>query len=244
MLTKLKHIYGNGCSFTHDTHMYLDLNKPTYLDLLANKYQLTCTNSGVPGSCNRRIIRHTLRDACNLDSSSLVIVQLTFLERTEKSFSPGQRNDWKLNNKQTFEEYHESIKGDPSEYLNAEYFKIYLKYFDARAEITNLATDLIMLCAFLSVKKIPYFIFPYMPLVSSFVANQVSNDRLQTTLSKNPCVLNILTDSLTSRLSHIRPDLLYYDSTKGQAGHLSPAGHLHASEILDNLLTNQHGELK
>jgi len=235
-MNKLKRIYTNGCSFTSDNYVYHELKSLAYGDVLASKYNVDYVNMGFPGACNRRIIRTTLRDSIEFANDTLVIVQLTFLQRTEKIFTPGQGNEWKLNNKQSYQEYHESIKGEIREKLNQEYFNTHIKFFDERAEITNLATDLLMLTAFLKNKHIPYYVFSYQPLVSKAIAHQVYNDRLQVQLRKDSGVMNILTDSLTS---HLDSGNWFYDAVDGHYGHLNPAGHKHAAEILNKFIADQ-----
>lgn len=233
-MSNLKRIYTNGCSFTYDNYIYHDLKDITYGDILAQKFNVDYVNMGLPGSCNRRIIRTTLRDAIEFTSDTLVIVQLTFLQRTEKTFTPGQNNEWKLDNKQSYQEYHESIKGDTREKLNHEYYNTHIKFFDERAEITNLATDLIMLTAFLKNKNIPYYIFSYQPMVSEATCEQIFNDRLQVELRKDNRVMNILSDSIVNQLG--KGDW-YYDALNGFYGHLNPEGHRRVAEILNQFIT-------
>jgi hypothetical protein len=238
-MNKLKRIYTNGCSFTHDNYIYHDLKSTAYGDILANKYNVDYVNMGLPGSCNRRIIRTTLRDAIEFTNDTLVIIQLTYLQRTEKNFTPGQNNEWKLDNKQSYQEYHESVKGDAQEKLNQEYYNTYVKFFDERAELTNLAADLIMLTAYLQTRSIPYCVFSYQPLASEKIVRQIYNDRLQQQLRNDPGVMNILTDSLTQRLGP--ENWYYYDAENGRNGHLNPSGHEKAAEILNQFITTQLG---
>ena len=241
-MNKINQVYTNGCSYTHDDHIYHTLKSETYGDVLAQWYGATCLNMGLPGSCNRRIIRTTLRDALKFGSDTLVIVQLTVLHRTEKSFTPGQDNEWKLNNLQSFEEYHESLKGNTHEKFNQEYYNMHVKFFDERAELTDLAADLIMLTAYLQQHKIPYYVFSYSSLSSKKIADQIYNDQLQQELRKDLRVMNILTDSLTTRFE---PGDWYYDTEpKYYTGHLNPAGHIYAAEILNQLITSQHDALR
>lgn len=233
-MNKLKRIYTNGCSFTHDNYIYYDLNSVGYGNILADRYNVDYLNMGLPGSCNRRIIRTTLRDAIEFTKDTLVIVQLTLLQRTEKAFTPGQNNEWKLENTQSYQEYHESIKGDIQENLNQEYYKTHVKFFDERAEVTNLAADLLMLTAFLKNKHIPYYIFNYPPLVSRATADQIYNDRLQVELRKDSNIMNILSDSVVTQLGSGN---WYYDAPKNSWGHLNPDGHNLVAEILNQVIS-------
>ena len=234
-MNKIQHIYGNGCSFINDDYIRRTLQQPVYLDLLADQFATTVTNGGLPGSCNRRIIRNTLRAATGFDSTTLVLVQLTFLHRTEKPYNPGQNNEWKMLG--SSEDYYESIKNnDPSEKLNKIYFDTWFRFFDEKAEITNLATDLIMLSSYLDSHGIPYLIFPYGHLTHERTRIEVQKDRLQTVLSQNTCVLNILSDSLISRLD----GNMYYDADSSVTiGHLSPEGHKAAADVLANLIVER-----
>lgn len=242
-MTNIQSLYGNGCSFTNDDYVNLTLKVPTYLDLISQKFSFQTTkNAGLPGSCNRRIIRTTLRDALNLNSSTLVLVQLTQLHRTEKSYTPGQNNSWKMEN--CPEEYHESIKAGSSEPLNEKYFENYVRYYDESAAVTDLATDLIMLTGFLQYKQIPHLIFSYSPLVNQHTVKKVKGNLLQVELAKNPNVMNILSECLTDKLGH---GDWFYDSPPGnrtQLGHLNGAGHALAAKILQDKLSNLYVGLK
>ena len=235
-MNKIAHIYGNGCSFTYDDYIKRTLGKPDYLDLLAQRYGTTVTNAAMPGSCNRRIVRNTLRAATGFNSSTLVLVQLTFLSRTEKPYNPGQNNEWKMDASRSVQEYHESIKHNADEQLNKRYFDTWFRFFNEAAEVTNLATDLIMLSSYLKSRSIPYLIFPYFPLVEDKTREKVNGDILQTVLSQDANILNILSDSLISRMKHVE----YYDAdSSNRVGHLSPQGHELAAELLSSLLDAQ-----
>lgn len=234
-MNKIQRLYANGCSFTADTKV-----KPGYAEMLAKQFQLECQNAGKPGSCNRRIVRSTLRDAINLDSSSLVLLQLTFLHRTEKFSEPDGVNDWKFDS----QDYFESVKpiNDHQEPSNARYARNFIEHFDERAESTNLTADLLMLTSYLRLKSIPYFVFSYAPLVKESTALEVESNLLDYELSQDPCVMNILRDSLTARLGK---DDLYYDANglQQEVGHLTDYGHRRATAILSKLLISRFGEL-
>jgi hypothetical protein len=226
-MSDIQHIYANGCSFTYDNYIQHELGQPCYPEILAQRRGISCTNAGLPGSCNRRIIRNTLRDSLLFDSTTLILLQLTFLSRTEKLYTPGQNNEWKMQHSK--EEYHESIKNNPAEKINQTYFEMFFRFFDTAAEFTNLAADIIMLTGYLRSKQIPYIIFPYTQL-SPEEKPAISNDRLQQHLAQDPAVLNILTDSLTARLG---PGDWCYDPVPG---HLNSQGHCRAAELLEKLI--------
>jgi hypothetical protein len=226
-MSNIKRIYANGCSFTYDNHIQHDLGQLCYPEILAQRYGISCTNAGRPGSCNRRIIRNTLRDSLSFDNTTLILLQLTFLFRTEKPYTPGQNNEWKMAG--ATEEYHESIKNNPLEKINQQYFETYLRFFDPYAELTNLAADIIMLTGYLRSKQIPYFIFPYTQLTIGTTL-LIGADQLQQYLAQDPAVLNILTDSLTDRLG---AGDWYYDAAPG---HLNVQGHHQAANTLEKLI--------
>ena len=236
-MSKITKLYTNGCSFTYDNYIYRDLKSFAYGDILAKLYGTSYLNMALPGSCNRRIIRTTFRDALDFDSSTLVVIQLTILHRTEKAFTPGQNNEWKMDKNHSREEYHESIKDNEQEKINQEYYKTHIKFFDSRAELTNLAADLLMLTAYLQKQHIPYYVFNYQSLASNPSVNQIYDDRFQQQLRKDPRVMNILTDSLTTCLG--KGDW-YYDSSDITPGHLSPVGHARAAEILYQLISSSN----
>ena len=221
-MNNIQHIYANGCSFTFDNYIQLELNELCYPEILAKNLGIGCTNAAQPGSCNRRIIRNTLRDSLSFDSTTLVLVQLTFISRTEKPVLEEIQS--------TNEEYHESIKGTEADVFSQKYFKTFMQFFNSKAEFTNLAADIIMLTGYLQSKNIPYLVFPYVQL-NTQPSLSISNDRLQQALAKDSNVLNILFDSLCKRLG---PGEWYYDSA-----HLDGNGHHRAAEILQDLLSNQ-----
>jgi len=230
-MNDIKHIYANGCSFTNDDYIKHTLKQPCYPELLGQHYQVNVTNAGQPGSCNRRIIRNTLRDSFKFGSDTLVLLQLTFLFRTEKPYTENPSTRWKMH--YATEEYHESIKDNPLEKHNQEFFKMFYHYYDECAEITNLATDLIMLTGYLRNNNIPYLIFPYQNLVQPQVLHKMQNNQLLAKLNKDSCILNIMSENL---LNLMGPGNWYYDQPHG---HLDQYGHVKAAEVLANLLDAQ-----
>ena len=230
-MNNIKHIYANGCSFTNDDYIKHTLKQSCYPKLLGEHYQIDVTNAGRPGSCNRRIIRNTLRDSFKFDNGTLVLLQLTFLFRTEKPYTEDPLTEWKMQH--ATEEYHESIKDNPAEEHNQEFFEMFYRYYDECAEITNLATDLIMLTGYFRNRNIPYFIFPYQNLVQPWVLRKMKDNQLLAKLSEDSCILNIMSENL---LDLIGPGNWYYDQPRG---HLDQYGHVKAAEVLANLLDAQ-----
>lgn len=205
-----------------------------YLEILAKKYHCDYQNSAVPGSCNRKIIRNTLRHAINLGPDCLVILSLTFLVRTEKFSEKNQKNLWKFG----YEDYKDSIKpnNDSIEPENRLWVDTFMKQFDERAEITDLAADILMLTSFLQSRSIRYLIFAHRPLLHW----QSSIDELKDTLffyeiAKDPFVWNLLEDSLCDRIGSGD----YWKNLPTH--HLNSVGHLQASIVIEKFLSNLLG---
>lgn len=224
MINNIKTLYGNGCSFTNDNHVKLNLGKPLYLDLLGEMLEAEVINNAFAGSCNRRIIRTTLRDCIlhKFDHTTFVLVQLTFMERTEKPFVPNKYNSWKASHNTAKLELHESIK--PNDPGNTDYSDYFLKHFDPAAELVNLATDLVMLSGFLKNCNIPHYIFHYPMLTHQGIFDSVSNNPMITQLVQNTHVANILGQALIEKLENHN---YHYDGS-----HMNPAGHKAAADIL------------
>lgn len=231
-----KHIYANGCSFTGDWQRR-DTNQSTYLNFIADHYGATYHNAGKPGSCNRRIIRSTIRDAINFPKDTLALVQLTFLHRTEKYSPINDKNSWKFD----FEDFKESIKPEnKDEPENASYISEFIKQFDEKAELTTLMADVIMLASFFEARGIDYLIFSYPQLTSDVEVQQyLSNTLFGYDLNNNKKILNIVNDSLVNQMGN---GSYYYDAdgTQGIIGHANTQGHKQITEILLKLLNSAY----
>jgi hypothetical protein len=235
-MNKIKQIYGNGCSFIRDK-LPLDPDyRPGYLEMIADELGVPSENAGLPGSCNRRIIRSTLRDSLNHDGSTLFIIQLTHLHRTERASERNGINDWKFDR----EDYFESVKphNESVEPHNSAYVKHHLRYFDERAAMTDLTADVLMLAAWLRDREIPYYIFSYLPLISEKTAQELQDHYLDIQARHDPCVMPLLDQSLAYKLG---PGDWYYDANGNNfdIGHFNAVGHIRAKELLLSEL-NRH----
>jgi hypothetical protein len=202
---------------------------PGYLEMLAERLDVDCINAGLPGSCNRRIIRSTLRDSINHDGSTLFMIQLTHLHRTQKASRRDGKNDWKFDR----EDYFESVKpfNESTEPHNAAYVKHHMMHFDEHASMTDLTADVLMLTGWLKSRDIPYYIFSYLPLVSDHVSNQLCKNTLDVEARLDPAVMSLLDSSLTYKIGF---GDYYYDADglRFEVGHFNTAGHQQATEIL------------
>jgi len=230
-MTKFDHVYANGCSFTGDWYRR-DCGETVYGNLIANQYQATFHNAGKPNSCNRRIIRSTVRDSINFPPNTLALIQLTFLHRTEQYSAVTDTNSWKFDR----EDYHESIK--PQE--GGEFMTAFVNQFDSRAEFTSLSSDVLTLTSYFKQKNISYLIYAFPTLVENSVHQQeLAGTSLTYELNKDSAVMNILNDSLFKRLS---PGDYFYDANglAGEIGHCNTQGHKAIAEILTQLIDSTY----
>jgi hypothetical protein len=154
-------VYSNSCSFGISKHF------PTYANFVANKMNADLVNKGRDGSCNRRIIRTTLRDVLELQSQHnniVVLIGLSFIFRTElwQDWESAIDNDGHFrsieikNKKISYKKgFFESLVPDIHEYVDPqikEYYKNWLALYNPESEVTNLLTDLIMLTGWLEKK--------------------------------------------------------------------------------------------
>jgi hypothetical protein len=230
-MKKFDHIYTNGCSFTGDWYRR-DRGEVVYGDLVARHYNATLQNAGKPNSCNRRIIRSTVRDAIDFPPNTLALIQLTFLHRTEQYSAVNDSNSWKFDR----EDYHESIK--PQE--GGEFMTAFVNQFDARAEFTALSSDVLMLASYFKQQGISYLIYAFPLLVEDVQQRQeLAATSLCYELRKDPAVMDLLNDSLFAKLT---PGDYFYDANglAGEIGHPNTAGHKLITKILTQLIDSTY----
>lgn len=229
-MKQFDHIYTNGCSFTGDWYRR-DRGEPVYGDLIAKHYNATLRNSGKPNSCNRRIIRSTVRDAINFPSNTLALIQLTFLHRTEHYSAITAENSWKFDR----EDFHESVK--PSQ-QNGEFLTAFINQFDARAEFTALSSDVLMLTHYLRQRGISYLIYAFPTLIENDQHRQeLASTSLSYELHQDPAIMDLLNDSLFARL--YRGDFFYdANGPAGEIGHANTQGHERIANTLISLINS------
>ena len=228
-MKKFDHVYTNGCSFTGDWYRR-DRGEVVYGDLIAKHYNATLQNAGKPNSCNRRIIRSTVRDAINFPSNSLALIQLTFLHRTEQYSVINNNNSWKFDK----EDYHESIK--PQE--DGEFMTAFINQFDARAEFTALSSDVLLLTHYLRQRGVSYLIYAFPNLVEETShLRELAETSLYYELQQDPAILDLLNDSLFARL--YRGDFFYdANGPAGEIGHANTQGHERIANTLISLINS------
>lgn len=151
-------VYSNSCSFGAKQ------SYATYGEILAQNLDAEFINAGRFSSCNRRIIRCTVRDILklrqNFDDLVLVLVGLTFISRTELwqpdlpavdndgHFHPITIDDSAINWTQglinTFVPDVHQYAREPLQ----QYYRHWLLHMHKESLITELATDVVMLTDF------------------------------------------------------------------------------------------------
>jgi hypothetical protein len=156
-------LYTNSCSFGAPQE------HPIYADFIGKQLGLKVINAGVPGSCNRRIIRTTLRDLSN--KNGIALIGLTFISRTElwqpKLANNSNDGDFhSIDIEQTGLNWQQglikTIVPDVYKYANSDvldYYKQWLLHYNPESELTNLLTDIILLSGWLTLNNIKHLIF-------------------------------------------------------------------------------------
>ena len=158
-------LYSNSCSFGAPTKSH-----PVYSEIIAKTLKAQLINKAIPGSCNRRIIRTTLRDVNEIADDVLVLIGLTFISRSEiwrpdlpavdndghfYQIRPTQNVSWTNGLMDSIvPNIHEKV--DP---VVSEYYKEWIIHYNRESQMTELCTDLFMLIGWLRSKGIKYKIF-------------------------------------------------------------------------------------
>jgi hypothetical protein len=149
-------IYSNSCSFGVSFH-----GESIYPELLASQLNAKLINDGIPGSCNRRIIRSSLRTLIELRRNNnepiIALIGLSFISRTElwqpHLSTMGNDGDFHPITSQKILDLDWSngllSNSYPEIYKLADapvrdYYKQWLIHYNEESAITELVTDLIM----------------------------------------------------------------------------------------------------
>lgn len=164
-------VYSNACSFG------MPVGSPplSYNSIIANHYGATLVSNHVPGSCNRRIVRSSLRDLIDLKQNNnddiLVLVGLSFIFRTElwQPDIPANKNDghfhpirtnsriWK--NKQDYYVGNIEKECEHADPNLVDWYKQYLLWQNKESLVTEQLADLIMFAAFCQQQNLKYLIW-------------------------------------------------------------------------------------
>jgi len=147
-------VYSNSCSFG------VKQEHPVYADIVADSLNASLINAGASGSCNRRIIRTSLRDLIDLKNQNVTeifcLLGLSFITRTElwQPYIPAVSNDGNFHavmaDYKKFDWTQGLINtGVPDIHLSTplpvqEYYKQWLLHMSKEAIITETIADLIM----------------------------------------------------------------------------------------------------
>jgi len=96
-------LYSNGCSYTGNNWVERDQRYPK---IIADHFKWNIQDSAIPGSCNRQIIRCSMRDVIELSCQNepvVALIQLTHLFRFEYAGTKVFDNQWKYANNDLFE---------------------------------------------------------------------------------------------------------------------------------------------
>ena len=227
-MSKIKQLYVNGCSFTNDPVIYYTNKQKQYCDFFKDKYQFDVINRGVPGSCNRRIIRTTLRDCLQFDSTTAVILQLTNLYRTEvDSWDQSWQRDDYFDPSQ--EEIFHSVKfvDDSNSKPVKDFIKSKSKVVSEKQMFDELMVDLVMLTSYLDSKDIKYFVYSHDYV---FDPKLQPHDSIFFRKIKDNKNITSFFEPLSYKLTN---DECFYDTPHG---HLTEKGHYEMFKQLDTLI--------
>ena len=161
---------------------------------------------GLPGSCNSRIIRTTIRDCCELikrNEPIVALIQLTFLDRYEYAGEPTADNQWKYENGDLFESVTPAQLHTEGSQLVKDWARSTLLLHNDQAAYLQLFTSLIGLIGFFRQHGIQYCIFN-----GPAQNNMFEPTELYDYLKQDPGVLDLLTFNmldLTGRQAHPDP---------------------------------------
>lgn len=163
-------VYSNSCSFGAPNQGH-----DIYPELISAHYNASLINRGLPGSCNRRIIRTSTRDLLEIKKSSnneiICLIGLTFISRTElwQSDIPAKDNDGNFHSIAVDDKKHnwtlglintrvENIHLSAAENVQ-DYYKQWLLHMSKEALVTELITDLILFKNFCKQQNIKVLIW-------------------------------------------------------------------------------------
>jgi hypothetical protein len=231
-------VYSNSCSFGQANQGH-----DIYPELIAHHYNSPLINHGIPGSCNRRIIRTSTRDLLELKKKSndeiLCLVGLTFIARTElwQPNIPATDNDGHFHSITVDHKKHNWLSGlvnsqvkdihlsAPVEIQN--YYQQWLLHMSKEAIITDLITDIILFKNFCQQQGIKVLIWnnaQIWPSQPEVAVDDIFLKSLVDTINNCRCIINpwnfcFLDYALT--LGHRPRDENIY----GPSGHPGGAAH-------------------
>jgi hypothetical protein len=241
-------IYSNSCSFGAPNQKH-----KVYADHVAEQLRGALVNDGQPNSCNRRIIRTSLRelDKIKNEENIIVLLGLSFVSRTElwQLDLPANDNDGHFN---PITIDYEQINWKDHGLINTivpnihtyarltvkDYYKNWLLHYHPESEVTNLLTDLIMFTGWCRSYNIKYLIFSNVDVLPD--ENQVGYtspfiSSLHKTINEDKNILDLWRFSFKDyAFSHNLKPMDY--ELYGEHGHPSEEAHTLFGNFLYNLI--------
>lgn len=154
-------LYSNGCSYTCNNWVIDESAR--YPALIAEHFGWDLLSAAIPGSCNDRILRCTIRDCIQLKKQNqeiIALVQLTHLGRTEYAGTRKSVNKWNYKTPPDTD-YFQSIKPneDFEESAVLDYMKSWVSLFNSKATNNKLRSNIVALTGFFKANNIKYYIF-------------------------------------------------------------------------------------
>jgi hypothetical protein len=238
-------VYSNSCSFGRSPQ-----SNPAYSAIIAESLSAVSINRARGGSCNRRIIRTSLRDLLELKQKStdkiLVLIGLSFFFRTElwQPNIPAVDNDGNFHPINVNTSYviktNDYYSGDVEGTYNntnptvRDYYRQWLLHESKEALITELITDIVMFSAWCRYNDIKCLIWnnasiwPALPEVN---CNDVFLKSLSQQLLSDSSVINPWEFSFiewAQSLGHIPYDAKIH----GKYGHPGSVAHVDLAQYL------------
>jgi hypothetical protein len=179
-------LYSNGCSYTANLLLPPEQKYPY---LLSKRLNWNLQTAAIPGSCNRRIIRCTIRDCIKLlsnNESIFALIQLTHLSRIEYA---GQGNSWRY----AKDDMYESLNGidhPDNTPLGNDLVRSSFLLHNEHAELTRLMSDLVGLVGFFKQHNIKYLIYFGSEILVS--PTELANDTFYQYLKQDLGVLDLV----------------------------------------------------
>jgi hypothetical protein len=152
-------LYSNGCSFTDWRYIPREQRYPI---IIGERQGWSVHDRGLPGSCNSRIIRTTIRDCCALlprQEPIVALIQLTFLDRYEYPGVATADNRWKYENGDLFESVTPGQLQDSDLDVVNNWIRSNLLLHNDAAAYLQLFASLIGLTGFFRQHNIRYYIY-------------------------------------------------------------------------------------
>jgi len=217
-----------------DSYGVLSTGK-TYTDFIGQQLNCKVVNNGLPGSCNNRILRRSVRDLLELkkqNNNILAIFGLAHPNRTEYWSNEAIGNDGHFKDIQP----NNCLTGDAKKFSDA-----YNRLYDDEAATTNLLFQLAMFTSFLNLNNIKYLIWMG---TKNMKAVDFSTPFIKQFYEKIQSDSNIvdLFDFSFSKYCSIDKNHIPYDYNRYQydGHHAEPAHEDFANYLLENYLNETY----